>query len=903
MRSKLPFVLGALLILFLSSHAITSWILDYHWWAEMGHVDTWLRMWFYQSVPWLVQWLFLAAVIWIAHARGMKHAGTGLREYPLYAKLATLVSFVLALVLSASGVDGWTIARYVGSRAANVPGEWQDPVFGHSLSFYFFDLPLFTEAAVYAVVCFAAGALVYYATARAWQLKQRFPELWERGQVSFEDLKRLGRLETGVLRVLIALILVALAVEFWLGRYSMLFSDHGELMVGIDYVQQNIGLPLQTAKAIAALVAAALVLIGQRKLAMACAVVVLVDIVVPPLVSSFHVRPNELALERPYIQRHIEATRDAYGIDHRARDIAFAAHKEAPIDFAANKVMLDNVRLWDWQAFHDTLSQSQPLRPYAYADTDVDRYQIDGQMRQVLLAPREIDLTQLGAARERWVISNTIYTHGYGLALGEANRITASGSPELLIRNAPVEVKAPGLKVTRPEIYFGEASHSPVFVHTTQPEFNYPSGSDDVTTQYDGKGGFPISSMPLRLAAAMALGDWNIVLSDAFTADSRMMIRRSVRERLQELAPFVMWEGDPYMVIADDGRLMWIVDGYTTSESHPYARSLTTQGKQFNYIRNSVKATIDAYQGTAKMYVWDAEDPIISAYQGLFPGLFEPASAMPADVRTHTRSPEFLFRTQAEIYRTYHMRNPESFYNRADLWDLATSSGAQGSTPSVVDPTYLIAQLPGETKPEFLLTIPFTPRNKQNLIGLMVARCDGEHLGELVFLQLPKQEILPGPLQIEALINQNPVISKDLTLWGQQGSHVLQGQIQVLPIGNTFLFVAPIYIQAAQARMPQLEKIVLASGNELIYANNYPEALAELEARQKGQRPAVATQEAAEKTDQSGKPAVSTPAPNGVDPRIETIRSHLERYRTLVAQGKWSDAGKELEAVQTLVGR
>src|SRR6266849_312592 len=375
-----------------------------------------------------------------------------------------------------------------------------------------------------------------------------------------------------------------------------------------------------------------------------------------------------------------------------------------------------------------------------------------------------------------------------------------------------------------------------------------------------------------------------------------MMIRRRVPERLSELAAFVAWDTDPYLVITDAGRLVWIVDGYLTSESHPYSRAVAMENLgRFNYIHNSIKATVDAYDGDVHLYVFDAEDPLIRAYQQLFPELFTAASAMPAGLRAHTRSPEMLFRAQAEIYRTYHMRDPESYYNRADLWDLATFTTGQGGGPQPVTPTYMVATLPGESEPEFLLMVPFTPRAKQNLIGLMVARCDGPHLGELLFLALPKQEVIQGPLQVEALINQDQNISKDLTLWNQQGSQVLRSQILTLPIDQTFLYVAPIYIQASEARMPQLKKVALAMGNTLIYADTYEQGLADLEAAQKG-RPAAPVTAAA--------PTVVTAVPaatNGADARIEEIRAHLKRYRDLSAQGKWAEAGKELEAVEAAV--
>ncbi len=434
-RSGLVLFAAALILLLIFGGSLCSLLIDYKWWGEMGQVNTWQRMWLYRYVPDIAQWLILFLVLWIAHARGMSHAGASSRGRGRYQLLVAGAIFVVSLVLAAASMDGWVIARYIGGRG--IESTWQDPVFGRSLVFYFFELPFYTQLIGFVEVCAAAGAVVYYVTARVWQMQVRFPELWASGHLQWDDLRRLGRLETGIFKVLLAFFLVGLAAYFWLGRYELLYTDHGELMTGVDYVQQHIGLPLQTAKAVAAVLAAILILAGRRKLALACAIVLVADAVIPPAINALQVRPNELALQRPFIERHIEATRSAYGLNRRATESGFPASKEAPIDFKRNASMLDNVRLWDWRAFHDTLSQSQPLRPYAYADTDVDRYTIDGQMRQVLLAPRELDLTQLGDAQSRWVITHTIYTHGYGLALAEASRITPSGLPELLIRNAP----------------------------------------------------------------------------------------------------------------------------------------------------------------------------------------------------------------------------------------------------------------------------------------------------------------------------------------------------------------------------------------------------------------------------------------------------------------------------------
>jgi hypothetical protein len=706
-----------------------------------------------------------------------------------------------------------------------------------------------------------------------------------------------GVLESVFVRLLSVVFLVALAVRCYLGRYGMALNEHG-FMVGIDYVNQYFGLPLQWVLIFCCLAAAVSMVLQRPVIALALLVSsFLLRAIVPAAVAAAYVRPNEISLEKPFIDRHIQATRAAYGIDSRTTEVEFQAKPEGPIDVAANRQLLDNVRLWDMKAFRETVGQIQPLRPYVYANVDVDRYNLQGEIRQVLVAPRELDLNGLGDARLRWINPHFIYTHGYGLVMAEANRITANGLPVLFIKDAPPVITTPELTLTRPEIYYGEMDQDPVFVRTAQEEFNYPAGEHNVQTRYDGHGGFPISSLPMRTAAAISEGDWNILLTSYLTPESRMMIHRQVTDRLETLAGFLTWDPDPYMVLGKDGRLVWIVDGYMTSDVHPYSKAVEFEGMPaFNYIRNSVKATVDAYDGTVKLYIFDPSDPLISAYANLFPDLFLPAAAMPVEIRAHVRYPEMIFRAQAEIYRTFHMRDPETFYNKSDAWDVAKFTTGQSSTPEPMPPNYVIATVPGQKKPEFLLMIPFTPRNRDNLIGLMMARCDGEHLGEKFVLLLSKQEIILGPMQVEARINQDQNISKDLTLWNQQGSQVLRGQMLVLPIENTFLYVEPIYLQASQAKMPQLKKVALAMGNTLIYSDTYQEALAQLGGSGEQPRPAVP----------AAAPGQAAPAgapSGGQDARIEQIRQHFQRYRDLTAQGKWVDAGRELEAIQAIVGK
>ena len=896
-------VIVALLILLLTARSIARLVIEYEWWKELGQLQTWQSIILYSVAPVALAWVLALLVLWVVHARALKFAGTGLREHRSYGRVATAVLAVLAFMIARASLDAWTTVSYYGAQRAGLPpNAWRDPIFGNSLSFYLFDLPFYNQLLGYLLGLTVVSALVYYLTARGWQLGRR-AQGWRGGAVEITpaDLALSGGLESVLLRGLAALALVVWAVRAYLGRYGFLDDDHG-FLVGIDYLNHWVGLPLQWVAIGAFLTAALLVLLGHWRLAVLPLVLAVVRLAIPPIVSAVYVKPNEISLQKPYIRNHIAATRAAFGFDGRMKEAPFPAKLESTIDAEKNRPLLDNVRLWDWRAFHDTVTQLQALRQYyVFADTDVDRYMIDGKLRQVMLTPRELDIRQLPDARANWINGHFIYTHGYGVVMAEANRITGTGQPVLFIQDAPPRVETNSLKLTRPELYYGEVTHEPVFVRTDQPEFNYPSGSENVHTKYDGKGGFPIGGLGMRLAAAIAQADQKVLLTGYVNPQSRMMIYRNVRERVSKLAEFIEWDADPYLVLTDEGRLVWVIDGYTTSARHPYSRRVRMANLgAVNYIRNSVKATVDAYDGDVRMYVFEPNDPIIRAFRAMFTTLFRPAEEMPPGIRSHARYPETMFRAQSEIYRTYHMLDPESFYNREDLWDIAKNVHTQSSQEPVA-PMFVVATLPGETSPEFLLVQPFTPRNKDNMIGVMVARSDGAHLGELVVLQLSKQSLIYGPLQIEARIDSDSNISKDLTLWNQQGSQVLRGQMLVLPINDTFLYVEPIYIQSQQARMPQLKKVVLAMGNRIIYRDTYEEALAELTGTTAAiSQPAAGTAPA----QMPGAQPVSAAAPSPQPPpsaSMEALRTHMRRYRELSSQGRWAEAGRELEALEKLL--
>jgi len=885
-------ILVGLFLFLLVAKSIATSIIDYQWWNEVEQLDTWWKQIYLHTAPIFYATAFGYVVLWVVHARAMKAGGASLSRFPWYSRISSLVMLPLAWVLAAVQFSSWDIATWLGSRGITSSSDWRDPVFGNSIEFYFFELPVYRSISTYLFVLLAVCAIGYWLVSRLWTLRGRFagPQI----MIDWQDLTG-GNLFGA--RLLGAAALLALAAREWFGRYSSLYDVH-PFLTGADYVAVNLTIPLNIAWAGLIVLAAILLASGRGRMAMAIVLFLPIRAIVPGIVNSVHVRPNEITLQQPYIEHHMRATKAAYGLGAGLlKEPKVKASPSGKIDIAANQASLDNVRIWDWQAFHDTITQIQPLRPYSYVDTDIDRYRIGGKLRQVLLSPRELDIQQLGEARNRWPNRNVIYTHGYGIVAADANRITPDGLPRLFIQDAPPKVTADGLKLTRPEIYYGEVAHEPIFVRTSQPEFNYPSGSENVHVRYDGSGGFPIQSLAMRTVAAIAYSDWNILLTSYLQDQSRMMIRRRVKDRVETLAPFLLWDTDPYLVIRTDGKLVWMIDGYSTSSRHPYAEPISTkESGRINYARNSVKATVDAYTGETRLYVFEASDPLIRAYRNVFPSLFLDKSAMPADLREHVRYPEWLFRMQAEILLTFHMSAPDAFYNKVDVWDIArrsTAGNAGGKTP--LDPNYVVAALPKEAggtgEAEFLLMLPFTPRGKDNLIGLLIARCDGEALGELALMEVPKEELFFGPMQIESRLNQDQTISKDLTLWNSQGSQVLFGQMVVLPVGGTFLFVEPIYLQSSQARMPQLKKVVLAYGNELIYTDTYEQALAQLASGQAASPPKDA------KTGEA-TPVSSAPSKPGAADRIATLRQWMDKYRKAAQLGQWTEAGKALEALE-----
>ena len=704
-------------------------------------------------------------------------------------------------------------------------------------------------------------------------------------------------------------LLLVIAVRTYFVRIpGLLFGEHLPL-TGASYVDLHTRLPAYYVLSIVAFVGALLIFWGGvrgRLVPMAVRVVLgyivvsLLAAAIPAAYQRLVVQPNELARETPQILNHIRATRQAWGLEGITERELGIETRLTPQLVAANRATIDNVRLWDREPLLQTFGQIQSIRTYYdFLAVDDDRYQIGGQLRQVMLSAREMNTASLPT--RGFINEHLTYTHGMGVTLGPSNAVTSEGLPVLFIKDLP-PVSTIDLRITRPQIYYGEMSNDFVMAPSRQREFDYPAGEGDAAaySSYDGRGGVPIGSFARRLLYAMRFGSLNILLSADLTDKTRILYYRDVRERAERSLPFLEFDRDPYLVITKDGRLTWMLDGYTVSGRYPYARSV---GGGVNYMRNSVKVTIDAYDGTVRAYLAAPNDPIIRTLARIYPGLLQPLDSMPADLRAHIRYPEDLFRLQTALFATYHMADPETFYHREDQWQIpnapqgGTSSGSDDSPPREAFLRHMVMRLPGEANPEFILMRPFTPRQKDNLAAWIVARNDGENYGKLAVYRFPRQSLVFGPNQIVNRINQDTEVSRQITLWDQRGSEVLRGELLVLPIGGALIYVQPLYLRARGGRIPELKRVVAAHEGRVAMGETLDGALAALLATGAG---VVA---AAPNVPETGAVADSTPAAaSGATPAVtadvgaltKQARDHYDRARAAQRSDDWATYGAEM---------
>ncbi len=910
-------LIAGLVVLFISSSSLVGIYVSALWFESLGYQDVYwyimkLRVGLFlifllvtvlilRGSFWLLERVFSAHVLAkrtiIVNEQAVEFApGRFLRP------AAWIVAVLFALVYGLSMSAQWQVFALYFNQIVAGP---TDPIFQKPLSFYFFSLPFYDALSSWLVsLAFVvlAAALVY-----------SFLTLPEKVMKSAS--RTVSKSAFAAVSVALAAFLIAFAWRVYISRYPYLWTDH-QTFSGVTYTEANYLLPALLFISVALLIAAALALInaftqrGLRLLLIGLALPILVYIVgvviVPAYIQGFIVKPNELGRETPYITHNIAATREAFGL-HQIEQRDFEAETSIQaLDLAGNRDSLENIRLWDWQALQDTLKQIQAIRIYYdFFDVDVDRYQIEGQTRQMMVAAREIAVDKLPEASRNWINQKLIYTHGYGLTMNTANGFTREGMPRFVVSNMPVESTSTDIMITRPQIYYGQLTNTDVYVKTRQQEFDYPQGEINTYTTYEGNGGIKIGGPLRRMLLAWALGDIaKLPFSDDVTSESHAMIRRNIIQIVNNLAPFLIYDVDPYIVVNEEGRLFWIIDAFTQSASYPYSRHHRVNNRSVNYIRNSVKVVIDAYHGTTDFYVFDQDDPLIAAYRATFPNLFKNADQMPPDLRSHVRYPETMFQVQGEVYGLYHTQNPTVFFQREDVWNVAnriTGEDAQNKQTQPIDPYFVLMRLPDE-KPvfEFVLILPFTPANRNNMIGWLAGRSDGENYGKLVGYNFPQGRLIDGPVQIEARIDQNAQLAAQFSLWNQQGSRVIRGHLLVIPLGRSLLFVEPIYLQAVRSPMPELRLVVLATQERLGFGTTFEEALTHLVGAEvptsapEETKPGEGEPTAGDKPPPT-KPAPTTATPEAVQGLIIRALQEFEEYQRLTAQGRLGEAGQKLE--------
>ncbi len=827
------------LILLIALGYYGSYLLtEYLWFAGLGYESVFTGVILAKVIlgagAFLVTFGFVLLNLRWAHRGGRPqafniYAGDAAGEFRVEPRTVTVVTYIgaalVGVVAAEAAVANWmAFLQFLRPTAFGVV----DPFFGRDVGFYVFTLPvwrsLYHGAMLILLLTLVATGL-YYLANRGLDFSGGRPRL------SDQAARHLALL-TGA----VALLKVA---GYYIAQLNLLYSPRG-VAFGASYTDIHAQLPaLRVLMVVAAVVGGLMIYSGWARrgrlflysAGFLVAASLLIGTAYPAFVQQFAVEPDEIRKETPYILNNIEFTR-------RAFDLNAVAEREFPVsndltlgDIQDDAATIENVRLWDWRPLRDSYGQLQAIRLYYdFADVDLDRYTLDDRYRQVTIAGRELNHDLLPAEARTWMNEHLKYTHGYGVVMSPTTMVTSEGMPSFYVRDIPPVSTVGGLKITRPEIYFGELTNDYAIVNTTAQEFDYPVGDQNQYTSYAGPGGIRLSNPIVRAAFALRLRSYQTLLASAITPDSRVMIYRNIHQLVRHLAPFLRYDSDPYLVVGDDGRLFYIYDAYTETRLYPYSQPSPLG---MNYIRNSVKISIDAYTGKVDYYLWDPSDPIAATLAKIFPALFKPASEMPADMRAHVRYPEDIFAIQADMYATYHMQDPQVFYNKEDVYQRPAQMYTDAERPTranpyegnVVEPHYMIIRLPGEPKEELVQMLPFNPKDKANMIAWMAARSDGDKYGDLVVFKFPKQQLVYGPMQIEARIDQDTTISQYLTLWSQAGSTVIRGTLLVIPIKNSIVYVEPLYLQASGNKLPELKRVIVAYGDRVVMSGSLGEAL------------------------------------------------------------------------------
>ena len=930
--------LGIAVIAFIFFSSIVSLITDWWWYQEVGLTEVFVKSLSAKIIVGAVAGIIAATFLLTNLSLAIRSKIPWMAAIPealigtsqpitlnsrIIGKLGIILSCVIALFIGLLASSSWhDILKFLSTT----PFGQKDPIFGQDVSFYVFSLPVFSLGlglikTVILVSLISCGAIyILRGSLNLSSILGKFdlskltgkPEglIPKSAKNPISDPK--ARLHIGIL---LSLFLITVAIGTYLSLYNLLIAQSGPVF-GAAFTDANIMVPILRISVFVYGVSALLALFYGVSgkivpLLGAISLTVLVGFaswIIPSVFQKLIVAPNELTKETPFIKYNIAASRKAYGLD-RVEEREIAASKPITAsDIAANNLTIKNVRLWDREPLLSTFSQIQEIRTYyEFSSVDNDRYVVNNELRQIMLSPRELASDSL--PNKNWINERLTFTHGYGIAAGPVNQVTPEGLPVLFVKDLPPKSEVKELEVTRPEVYYGEIPNEYVIVKTKSKEFDYPKGEENVYSNYAGKGGVEINSPIRRLLYALRFGSLKLFLSSDITKESRILYYRNIKERVSKIAPFLTFDRDPYLVISD-GKMYWILDAYTSTDRYPYSQPLPLNGGNVNYIRNSVKVVVDAYDGTIKFYQADLDDPIIKTYAKIFPKTFQKLEDMPKGLISHLRYPEDIFTLQTAIYTTYHMDDPQIFYNKEDQWEIpAIAQGNEAQTENetpTMNPRHMIMKLPGETTEEFILMLPFTPRAKDNLSAWMVARNDGQEYGKLVVYRFPKDKLVFGPKQIIGRISQDAEISRQISLWDQGGSQVIQGSLLVIPIEESLVYVRPLYLKAATGKIPELKRVIVAYENKIAMEETLEAGLSKIFGSAEGQTPIQSGQT---------KPAGETPASSApTDPsrgEAGTTKESLlnqanESYETALRaqrEGDWTRYGEEIRKLGEILSK
>ena len=902
MKRRFWYILGAVaLLVLIFGSTIANFYTDWLWFGEVGYRSVFLKRIVSRIQLGLISGILFFAVVYLNLWLARRFAPPVSQRYDTnrvrarvgqFARrgfgwlifLITLgVSFLVALETSSHWMSYqmFTHSTAFGST---------DPIYHRDIGFYVFQLGFLKYIygwLFFALIMAAIGTAIVHYIDRAIEFLAGTPTFAPHVKAH--------------LSLLFAAVLFVKAWGYRLNSYDLLYSPHG-FVYGAGYTDVHARLVALQILSVVAVIAGILALVNiyRRGITLPAAALIIligasfiIGVIYPAIFQKLYVAPNQIARESRYITYNIQSTRKAFNLDTiDVRDFA-ALNNLTAQDIQRNRPTINSIRLWDYRPIQATYNQLQALgQYYEIENVDIDRYTVNTDLRQVMLAARELspDAAEQAGVRT-WVNTHFQYTHGFGAVMSPVNRATPEGLPEFFVSGIPPRSTV-GIDINQPQIYFGEMTTNYVVVDSAEREFDYPAERQPVYTRYAGKGGIPVGSFGRKLAFAWRFSDTNLILSNPITSQSRMMFRREIDERVRTIFPFLMYDNDPYLVVSD-GKLFWIRDAYTVSQRYPYSTPhAVVDGLDANYIRNSVKVVIDAYDGTVNFYIADTTDPMLKTYAKIFPGVFRPISQIPDGLMDHIRYPELLFRTQTEVLRRYHMQDPQVFFNQSDLWNIPNEITGITGEEVPIEPYYVVMRLPGEANEEFLIMRPFTPAKRNNMVAWMAAKCGPEDYGKIVLYQFPKDKLIYGPSQIETRINQDSVISAQLTLWDRSGSHVNRGNMLVIPIEQSILYVKPLYLESETSQIPELKRVIVVYGDELAMEPTLDAALARIFGGQAPSEQAQAPRPAAPGVRPGQAPSAD------VQRLINQAAQQFRRAQELQRQGDWAGYGEQQRALE-----